>query len=151
MPSLSDNFRMNDLTVALLTETWFNKGNKKIAFDVKTLDQKDNTSLLRRDRSSRGGGVALAFNSNTCDFKKVQLKMLRGSDFEILAAKGKIHGVKKPHLIFTCYVPPSYSSSQTKQFFDLLTDAVSEARSKHPEPWITIGGCLLYTSPSPRD
>ena len=141
----------------MLTETWLNKGNKKILHDLRSLAQEHNIHVLRKDRTSRGGGVALAFNSKTSDFRKLPLKSLVGTTLEILAAKGKINGVKKPHLVFVCYLPPSYNASQNASFFDKLTYAISEARSKHPESWLTVGGtgtigtCLLYTSPSPRD
>ena len=67
--------------------------------------------LLRKDRNSRGGGVALAFDSSVASFSKLKLRSLVGSQFEILAAAGKIHGFKKKHLVFTCYVPPSFTSN----------------------------------------
>ena len=87
---------MNKTTIALLTETtWFSKGNKKISHDLKTLELRDDIALLRKDRSSRGGGIALAFDSKTSDFKKLPLSSLRGQEYEILAARGKITGVKK--------------------------------------------------------
>ena len=165
--SLSDNFNMNKSTVALLTETWFNKGNRKLAHDLNHLNQQHDISLLRRDRSSRGGGLAIAFDSKTAEFKKAQLKILKGCEHEILVAHGKMNGVKKSHLVIVGYIPPSYNSAQNKSFLDVLSDAISEARSKFPESWVTLGGdwnnrdigsvlalfpdCLLYTSPSPRD
>ena len=131
---------MNRATVAMLTETWLNKGNKKISYDLGLLAQEHDIHVLRKDRTSRGGGVALAYDSRMSDFKKLPLKSLAGTSLEILAAKGKINGVKKPHLVFVCYLPPSYNAAQNAHFFDKLTDAISEARSKHPESWVTIGG-----------
>ena len=131
---------MNKSTVALLTETWFNKGNKKLAHDLKQLSQQHEISLLRKDRTSRGGGVALAFDSTSAEFKKVQLRTLKGCEHEILVAHGRVHGVKKSHLVFVGYIPPSYMSAQNKGFFDVLTDAMSEAWSKFPESWVTLGG-----------
>ena len=47
----------------MLTETWFSKGNKKVAHELKVLDQRDDIKFLRRDRDTRGGGVAIAFDS----------------------------------------------------------------------------------------
>ena len=62
---------MNDSTVALLTETWFNKGNKQVAHELEILDQRDDIVILRKDRTSRGGRVALGFNSKKAEFKKL--------------------------------------------------------------------------------
>ena len=84
--------------------------------------------------------MAIAFDSTKADFKKMPLSCLKGKDWEILAGKGKIHGVKRVHLLFACYIPPSYSSKQNRDFFDALTDAISEARSQEPDAWVTLGG-----------
>ena len=110
MTSLADNFRMNKTLMALPTKTWFSKGNKKIAHDLKTLSLRDGISFLRRDRDTRGGGVAIAFDSSKLDLKKLPLKSLRGSKLEILVGRGKMTGIKKNHVVFVCYIPPSYSS-----------------------------------------
>ena len=131
---------MNDATVAILTETWFSKGNKRVSAALNVLSQRDGISFIRRDRNTRGGGVALAFDSNKSDFKKMALKSLRGNEFEILVGKGKLHGIKKSHLVVACYLPPAYSAKQTKDFFDVLTDAISEARAQCPDSWVTVGG-----------
>ena len=60
-------------------------------------EQKDNIKCIRRDRDSRGGGVAIAFDSSRGDFKKLCLKTMVNKKFEIVAAIGKLHGVKKAH------------------------------------------------------
>ena len=140
LTSLSNNFKMNSATLAMLTETWFSKGNKKVAHELNILSQRDGTSFLRKDHNTRGGGVAIAFNSAKMEMKKLPLQSLKGSELEILVGRGKLHGIKKQHLVFACYIPPSYSSSQNKQFFDVLTDAISEARSIAPDAWVNIGG-----------
>ena len=54
--------------------------------------------------------------------------------------RGKNNGVKKPHIVVACYIPPSYGTKQSKEFFDVLTDAVLEAMSMSPDSWVTIGG-----------
>ena len=67
LDSLASNFKMNKSVVALLTETWFNKGNKKLREDLIKLEQAHDIKILRKDRNSRGGGVALAFDSSKCE------------------------------------------------------------------------------------
>ena len=63
-----------------------------------------------------------------------------GSKQEILAVGGKLHGFKKQHLLFSCYLPPRYTALENAQFMNKLVDVINEARSKFPEAWITIGG-----------
>ena len=48
-------------------------------------EQKDNIKFIRRDRDSRGGGVAITFNTTKGDFKKLSLKTMVGKRFEIVA------------------------------------------------------------------
>ena len=105
--------------------------------------------LIRKDRDSRGGGVAIAFDSNKCSFKKLALDSLKRSKMEIVGAMGKINGVQKGHLAFSCYLPPNYTRDQTISFFDTLVNAISEARSKYPGSWVSIGGDWNERSLSP--
>ena len=74
LTSLSNNFSMNSATLAILTETWFSMGNKRIAHELNVLSQRDGISFLRKDRNTWGGGVAIAFNSAKMDLKKLPLK-----------------------------------------------------------------------------
>ena len=80
---------MHKAMIALLTETWFSKGNKKTSHELKVLNQRDDISFIRKDRNTRGGGVALAFDSSRSDFKKLPLNYLKNTDFEIVVGRGK--------------------------------------------------------------
>ena len=122
----------------MLTETWLYRSDSQLKKLLVDISDRDGVSFLRRDRDSRGGGVAIAFNSKLCQFRKLSLNSLKKSKFEIVGAVGKLNGIKKEHIVFSCYIPPSYTRDQSISFFESLVDAISEA-------------CLLYTSPSPRD
>ena len=87
-----------------------------------------------------GGGVALAYRSSLCSFAKLSLTSMRGKKHEILVARGKIRGVKKDHIIVVAYLPPQYSVAESRDFMDVITDAITEARSKIPDAWVTVGG-----------
>ena len=52
LTSLSNNFSMNSATLAILTETWFSMGNKRIAHELNVLSQRDGISFLRKDRNT---------------------------------------------------------------------------------------------------
>ena len=119
-------------------------------------------SCIRKDRkmvdNQAHGGVALFFYSNLCSFTKFHLNSLKGPevrDFEILACKGRMRGVKREIVVFSCYLPPGIGGTELARIQEALTDAISEAKLKANSPWMIIGGdfnsCLLYTSPSPRD
>ena len=55
---------MNSTTVALLTETWFQKRDKQLKLQLEEVELKSNISFLRRDRDKRGGGVSIAYDRN---------------------------------------------------------------------------------------
>ena len=60
--SLIESFEEFQLTIALLTETWFRDG-----FDLQRelldLELGEDVTLLVRNRAGRGGGVAIGFNN----------------------------------------------------------------------------------------
>ena len=149
LKSLVANFEMNKTHVAMLTETWCYKSDSQLKKMLIDIEDESDICLLRKDRDSRGGGVAIAYNKSVCSFSKLALNSLKKTKFEIVAASGKITGIKKEHLIFSCYLPPNYNRSQTDEFFEVLTDAISEARAKFPGVWLTIGGDWNERSLSP--
>ena len=92
--SLSTNFEMNKSMVALLTETWFTRNDKILKNRLNDFELEKNIAVIRRDRNSRGGGVALAFDGSKSNFKKIPLKSLVKCPFEILAAGGNCLKIK---------------------------------------------------------
>ena len=89
------------------------------------------------------GGVAVFFNKNKCSLRKFQLKALRSPDvrdFEILAVRGNLCGIKREVVIFSCYIPPKLNKQSIECTLENLTDAISKARAKAGSPWIIIGG-----------
>ena len=94
LTSLVDNFRMNKTSLAILTETWFTRGDKLLRSRLENIQLESNVQVIRRDRNSRGGGLAIAFNREESSFNKLKLKSLVGCRFEILAVGGKLHGQK---------------------------------------------------------
>ena len=105
LKSLVTNFKLNNKNmVAILNETWFKKGDTHLKNLLEEIQLEHGISFIRKDRSSHGGGVAIAFDSNKIELKKIQLKTLRGKKFEIVAAAGKIIGVKKIKVIISTYI-----------------------------------------------
>ena len=63
LPSLKECFKMNDLHISLLNETWFNRSDAQLHALLKDIDQESGIQIIRKDRDSRGGGVAIAFGT----------------------------------------------------------------------------------------
>ena len=84
--------------------------------------------------------MAIAYNSDNSEFKKLQLECLMKNPLEIIAAVGKKNGVKKKHILIAAYLPPNYKRADNKRFLDCLIDVIAESKTKHPEAWLTLGG-----------
>ena len=140
LSSLITNFKMNKNTVAILNETWFKKGDKQLKVLLEGIQMEHNIAFIRKDRSSRGGGVAIAYDTNKIELKKIQLRSLCGKNFEIVAAAGKIVGVKKSQVIISTYLPPNYSRDENADFMEAVCDSLLEIKRLYPGSWITIGG-----------
>ena len=138
--SLVECFKMNNLSVSLLNETWLYKSDTQAGHQLKQISQEHGIEVIRKDRDSRGGGVAIAFDSSKISLKKLNLDILKNKkQFEILAARGKIKGYKKEITFFSCYLPPKYPKAESSDMLDTLSEAIAESK-KSSEGWIVIGG-----------
>ena len=70
-------------------------------------------------------------------FKKFELP--NPDDFEILAAVGKVHGVKSSVLCIACYAPPNMGSLRAGGMIVYLSDLIAEAKR-------TLGDVLIVVS-----
>ena len=123
----------------MVNETWFKNGVKD-SEDLSELAPAENIEFICKNRGTRGGGVAIAFDKGKCDFKKVPMTCMRGKPFEILVAAGKILGVKETHVLISVYLPPNYTRQENNQFMETLADVLTEAKSKYPGCRLTLGG-----------
>ena len=113
--SLVTNFLTNKTTVALLNETWFQKRDTQLKCLLERVAQESNISIIRRDRNSRGGGVAIALHTEKMELKKVVPVSMRGKTFEILVAAGKLIGYKEKHVVLSSYLPPNYTRQENNE------------------------------------
>ena len=71
--SMVDAFESLGLDFLCVTETWF-KGGKELAEALRDLQGKSGLSIIHKSRDgrgrTRGGGVAVVFNSSSCNFKR---------------------------------------------------------------------------------
>ena len=59
--------------------------------------------------------------------------------FEILEVRGKLKRYSKDLTVFSCYLPPKLSKKESCEFFDVLTDAITEAKTTS-KGWLVVGG-----------
>ena len=73
LDSMVDAFESLNLDFLCVTETWF-KGGKELAATIRDLQGESGISIIHKSRDgrgrTRGGGVAIAYNSNSCNFKR---------------------------------------------------------------------------------
>ena len=73
--------------------------------------------FIRKDRDSRGGGVAVAYDSSKISLKKLNLNCLKNKNhLEIVVAIGKLRNYKKDVTVFSCYIPPKLSKNESTEF-----------------------------------
>ena len=73
--SLVNYFDEHGLTFCIITETWISNDNTTKDI-LEELSNGANIEMIRKDRSGRGGGVAIAFNNTKAKFKKYGLSSL---------------------------------------------------------------------------
>lgn len=77
LDSLIENFLNNKCTVGLLTETWFNRRDSQLKKKLEEVSNQEKIRFIRKDHTSRGGGVAIAFDADQAEFKRLPLASLK--------------------------------------------------------------------------
>ena len=119
---------------------WFHKSDKQAKHLLQEVKNETGITLIRKDRDSRGGGVAIAYNSSQITLKKLFLNSLKHQpQFEIVAARGKLRGYKKELSIFSCYLQPTLNCAESLDFMDTLSNTIAEAETSS-DGWFVVGG-----------
>lgn len=129
-------FRELDLLFFSITETWL-LTNSQMTKEIKDLADSENISLLTRNRSGRGGGVAVAFDSTKLSLKTVRLAK---NDYKIICCAGLINSMKRKLVIFTIYVPLRTTASSFQAMGEFLSDSIEYINEKFDLPYIVITG-----------
>ena len=140
LDSLLEHFRELDLFCAIVTESWLRPGNVLKA-ELEELDTAEKISVIHKSRKTRkgrtaGGGVALIFDKNKCDFKEIPI----AGKYEITAAIGNIPGLKRKVAVVGTYIPPSYKAAQNEGVLEKLGEVLSQIKLKYNNPLIISGG-----------
>ena len=143
--SLVDLFSESDLHLATVSETWL-KDNKHTTLSVADLALGENIQLLVKNRRTRGGGVAIAF-----DDRKMSLKELKiaGNRFEMIGAVGKTIKDTRKILVYSVYFPPKQPAQKTRDMLLLLADSIEKAKLEFDDPYVVIGGDFNHVDITP--
>ena len=103
-------------------------------------DIKDDTGIacISRHRPSRGGGVAIFFDTKIIDLKRVPIP--GNSKCEIVAAAGNLKDQSRRLAIICGYLPPSSKVAQVATFFETMENTIEKIKSSYPDPMIVVTG-----------
>ena len=143
--SLVENFNELELCLFAITETWLGN-SREVNHNIRDLVNSSNIDMLHKNRKTRGGGVALAYNNTLAKFSQVSL---RNNSFELLCCKGKINSLARPLIVFVVYLPPKMSADSLRAFCTTLADGIELVKSNYDDPFILITGDFNKKSISP--
>ena len=133
--SLVDTFTNLDLHFACVSETWLRSGSS-LDTNIADLEESQSISLITKNRSTRGGGVAIAYDRTKMKLKKFNSK----SKYEIVCASGKTNCNKRPIFIISYYVPPDTKSEIYERIALDIEDVIGEAKTTLQDPLIFVAG-----------
>ena len=131
--SLVDTFEENDLTIMNISETWL-KNTSVTDCNVADLEEAHKISLILKNRASRGGGVAIAYDMNKISLKKINVK----TKFEIVCAQGQARGNRRKIFCMSYYMPPSMKRGEVDEMTEDLEDCVAKAWKLSANPLLSF-------------
>ena len=138
LDSLATLFEECSLHFCLLTETWLTKKacSKKKMDD---LTNGSNINMIRRDRGSRGGGVAICYNLTKLRLSRFPVPEEHRSR-EIICAVGSCSLTKRKLALISVYIPPQIKGSELDSYIYTLIDLVDKIKIKFADAIIFLGG-----------
>ena len=110
LSSLIGVFNEYELTSAILTETWFATG-QKLERELVDLEEAENISVIKKNRNTRGGGVADAFDNKVLSLKEFKLPK---NMFELVCAVGNFSSSNRKIAIIALYILPKQNYYQNE-------------------------------------
>ena len=137
--SLITLFEENQLHFALLTETWLDKKHCPPR-TMSDLTIGANMNFIRRDRGSRGGGVAVVFNPTKIRMNRFQFVKQQNDNTELVCSLGNCALTKRKIAAMSIYLPPGLTAAELALSLQTLIDCTQQILTKHPDAIIFIGG-----------
>ena len=140
--SLYQAFGSLELDVACVTETWY-KGGSELNEHLIDVEGKMGIKMIHKSRDGRskksGGGVAIAFNASSCNFKARGLKHVK-KEHEVVCAAGVVGKIARKIVIFAVYIQPSMRAAELENLRESLAMEISAVTKAFKEPVILVTG-----------
>ena len=139
--SLSDCLTEKDCDLAFLTETWFQDSRDQYQA-LRDYADRFSLGIINRNRSicarnsRQYGGVAIAYRFKTSKFDEFQLT--NPGEHEVVAAVGKVSGIKGKVFCLAAYAPPNLTRTEAGQLLEFISDVVSEAKRRFRDCTVII-------------
>ena len=140
---MADCFAEKNLDIATVTETWF-QTNRERAELVAEFGPRFSLGMITRERDRAAnngrqyGGLAIIYRLKTTKLDEFVLDNPAG--YKVLAAFGKVTGIKGKLFVLACYAPPNLSAAQAEGLIQYLSDVVCEAKRTYRDCSILITG-----------
>ena len=119
------------------------KGGKALDQRLVDLEGSAGVKFIHKSRDVRmgglRGGVAIAFNAATCNFKKRNIKHAKKHQ-EILCCVGKVAKIKRSVVAFIIYVSPGMKNHEFEELKEVLAREITAAKVSYGNPISVVGG-----------
>ena len=130
IPSFITYFNELDISIAVITETWFSTEDRfSIECENLLLGSGISSIMLNREQGPHGvshGGVAILGKDSRLKMKQIDFP--NPEKFEVLPVKVSVREVKKGVTIIGVYIPPGYSVSRGRACLQHVNDLVLHLR-----------------------
>ena len=133
--SVLENFTELDLDFMIMSETWLRRG--KQSKEVLTQLRERGLEIIRRDRDSRGGGVAIIYRTSKLRLKEA---FRFPADIEAVCATGKSVENNRKILIISAYIPPKTEAAALLRFKVQVRERLEQAKADLGEFDFYMGG-----------
>ena len=130
--SVVENFRNLELDFLTVSDTWLRRGKTSTAAVNSLRDE--SMGIVKRDRDSRGGGVAIVFDQNKLCLKEA---FCFPGDVEAVCAVGKILASNRRIIVISAYIPPKTNAADLLKFKVSLKLKIEQIKAD-------IGDCCFF-------
>ena len=110
-----------------------------------------NIAMIRRDRGTRGGGVAICYNPNKLKLTRFPVPNNQNK-VEVVCATGSVGLTKRRLALISVYMPPNIKGTELDLYVYTLVELIDAIKTKHEDAAIfweeiltkrTLAGCLM--------
>ena len=96
--------------------------------NAEKLENRDNLRIIKRNRKTRGGGVAIIFNKSKMSLREVKI---RNNQFELVGALGRTSEEAAKILVLSVYYPPQMKKDKVDALNSCITDTIDRVKIDH--------------------